>query len=700
MGARSSNETGPGPRPRALVDVPSAVLGNAAFATALLSPEGAIEDVNAEFCRLLGYERDALLGRSALDLIHPDDHELVRRIADGLRRGALHSSRSRRHYLRADGSVVYAVAGVSAIRDAEGAFQGVLKQVQDVTPWVRAETELGEVAQRQRVVVDSLHDGVLVQDARGRVRVSNPSAREILGMSQHALHTHDGTGSILRVVGDDGLPLPDFEPPARDTLRTGRPHMGVVLRIERPDGQRRWVRVNTQPLFRQGLARPYAVVTSIADVTGLKERERELAHHALHDALTDLPNRRFFLEYLSHVLAARERERSALDAVLFIDLDGFKRINDRYGHGAGDEVLVQVAQRLAASVRPQDVVARLAGDEFAALLRGVGSLEEAGDVAQRVVDALQAPLRTDEVEVTVGASVGVALCRADDEDPKDVLIRADVSLRRAKEDGKARYVQFSEQVDRATRRAVRLERDLPHAEAYGELDVELRPILELEGGDPVGVKAILRWTHTELGAVDDDTLWQLARGSGHDGRLRVWCLREALRRLQAGSSGNDRVVVLTAARQHLVPQAAERLVDLIHESGAMAGHVIVAVRSEDLRPAGDEARARDALAEAYEGLAHLARAGVRLMLAGVDDHAPSLRELEGSPFRWVGVRFGAARIPDGNGRGSVLRSLLAALGHEDVTAVAELDGEVVERERLLDLGFRLAVVRDGARFGP
>ena len=681
-------------RPRALADVPSTVLERAAFGTILLSQDAVVLDVNAEVCRMLGYARHELCGHEIHEFVHPDDHDLVARIDAGLRSGALESSQSRRHYLRRDGTVLYALAGLTAVRGKTGELTAIVKQIQDITPLVRAESELGEIHERQRVVVDSLHDGVLVQDARGRVRVSNPSAREILGVTRHQLHGWTGDGPVIRVIGEDGLPLDGQSTPARDTLRTGEPHTGVFLRIERPDGQRRWIRVNTQPLFRPGHERPYAVVSSIADVTNLKERERELAHHALHDGLTDLPNRRFFLEYLSHVLAERGREAGAVDAVLYVDLDGFKRINDRYGHGVGDTVLVEVAQRLAASVRPQDVVARLAGDEFAALLRRVGSIDEASDVAQRIVDAIGEPLVVDGLMCAVGTSVGVAVCQAGDSDPKAVLIRADASLRRAKESGKGRYVRFSEDVDVATRRRLQLERDLTHAEEYGELSVQLHPIVSLADGADIGVKASLCWRHTALGIVEPAVLWGLARESGLDGHLRVWCLRAALRALAADGGDGERVTVLTAAAQHLAPGSAERLLDLLEASGADVGKIVVAVQADDLRPDRGEAT-RGGSEELYEGLAVLSQAGLRLMLSSADGFAPSLREIERSPFSWAGVSFGSEGPERRDGNGGMLRAWLAALRENGVIAVAEAGGPHPDAPALRELGFGYVVRATG-----
>lgn len=618
--------------PLRLADVTGTALVLGAFGTSLLRPDSTLLDVNDEFCRMLGYDAGELLGRPLLDFVHPEDHALVERIHGHMREGRLDNDRTPRRYLTRHGSVLHAVAGVAAVRAQDGELVAIIKQIQDISPRVHAEQHLNEALERQRMIFETLADGLVVIDENGRVRVSNPSARDILGLSEDVLN---GLGDLR-----DGLPVRILDEHdnvisndgylfAR-ALEDGRPRTGMVLRVEGGDGVTRWIRVNAQPLDTAE-SEPRALVVSFSDISALKQRERDLAHRALHDALTDLPNRRYFLEHLAAVMESRDGGAgppSSLDVVLYIDLDGFKRVNDRYGHATGDRLLVEASRRMVGAVHANDVMARLAGDEFAALLSGVGTSERAAAVAHRLVDVLGRPFTIDGITIRVGASIGLTPVQNDDTDPKDVLDRADVSLRHAKEQGKARFVEYSTTVDEAARRVVQLERDLPYARERGELALRYMPIDPLDGGEPVVAKAGLAWNHPRYGSVHPAMVQRIARETGLAEVLYTWAMHEVVDDLSRPRLPELRTpVAVSVTPQQIFREGHERFCDLLADSGLDAARLILAVHAHDDTEWPD-------LASAARRFAELG-AGLMLEHAG-EGRTPSRRSSE-FPFHWATV---------------------------------------------------------------
>lgn len=683
----SVNNGGQGPKrafPRGLLDVPGTAFLNAAFGTTLLNADSVIVDVNTEFCRILGYDTEELVGRHLLEVVHPDDHAIINRIHGAMRRGEIDSDQTRRLYVRKDGEVVYAMAGVTAVRGEDGELSAIVKQVQDITRRVRAERMLQESLARQRVVVDTLADGVVVVGADGRPRLVNPSAEEILGVTSGDMVGSEGHPSV-RLIDEDGSGLEAGFERFKDVMETGRPWRGVILRALRPDGASRWIRVNARPLVRPGGEEPYVVV-SFADVTALKERERELVHHALHDALTELPNRRYFLEHIERAVIRDPSPRPEGDAVLYVDLDGFKRVNDRYGHAMGDAVLKEVGQRMLRAVHSQDVVARLAGDEFGVLLSRIGTPERAVAVAQAVIDALGRPFDVGGLGIHIGASVGLTLVREDDRDPKEILDRADASLRRAKQEGKARLVEFSPSVDLEARRLVQLERDLPFAKERGELSLEYAPIVPLAGGPAIAEMARLAWLHPRLGEVTPDRVRRLLRETGLASDLHDWILRDALARTAARpAEGRHARVVVPVAEELLMAGGLERFRDALAQSGLQPGRLVLAVH------AADDAE-NDELVTAVKEVASL---GVGLMLTASGETRTRARQAAEFPYQWVGVHqaFIAHSLGDAPSR-AMVRGILESLRGSGVKTVAETDADApCNTGELAELGFEYGLGR-------
>jgi diguanylate cyclase (GGDEF)-like protein len=265
----------------------------------------------------------------------------------------------------------------------------------------------------------------------------------------------------------------------------------------------------------------------------LREREEKLAHDALHDVLTGLPNRLLLADHLAQAIHRRQRHAGYQYALLFLDLDGFKDVNDAQGHLTGDQALVEIAGRLRAAVREIDTVARLGGDEFVILVEDAGGQEEAGQVAARIQAVLAEPVQVGNQRVFLSASIGVVAGDQAYQQPDDVLRDADLAMYAAKAQGKARSVLFTPQLREHALDRLGLERDLRLALERGEFRLHYQPILALDTNQITGFEALIRWQHPERGCIAPGDFIPLAETSGLIGPITSWVLQEACRQMRA-----------------------------------------------------------------------------------------------------------------------------------------------------------------------
>jgi diguanylate cyclase (GGDEF)-like protein/PAS domain S-box-containing protein len=630
-----------------------------------------------ELFRILGLRPRAFAPSFAdsLQRVHPGDRERVEAI---VRQATVDHAPFEFEYraLRPDGEerIIHARGTVAV--DGHGQAARIYGAAQDITDRRRAEDDLRRSDEGFRLLVDGVTDyAIFMLGVRGPIVSWNAGAERITGYR-----------------GDEvtGRHFSLFYPP--EDIATGEPERALELAAAegrygeegwrvRKDGTRFWASVVITALRHEdGRLRGFAKVTR--DVTERKRAADELARHALHDALTELPNRHLFLYRLDLALARARREGKGI-ALLFVDVDRFKLVNDSFGHAIGDQVLTEVARRLEVLIRPGDTLARLAGDEFVLVCPEVDGEDAAVTVAARLSGAFQEPFDVVGQETSLSASIGIALSRDSGTDPSVLLRDADAAMYRAKQRGRASYALFESTMRLGGANRLALESDLRRAVDQGELGLVYQPIVDLASHEVVGVEALLRWHHPERGLLTPGEFIPLAEESELIVSLGEWVLREATREAARWPSGPGQgapfLTVNLAARQLSDPTFSGRLRDCLDDAGLDPTALMLEITERTVMHDADET------ARTLRGLKRL---GVRI---AIDDF--------GIGFSWLGEirrlpsvdalkidRSFTSELGGPTDDEPIVAAILGIANALDMTVIAEGIERPEQAERLRTLG--------------
>ena len=441
-----------------------------------------------------------------------------------------------------------------------------LMVIRDVTERRQVEETL---RLRDRAIIAS-SNGIVLVDARlpdFPVIYVNPAFEQITGYPAAEVIGHN-----CRFLQKHETKQPGLEE-LRQALRTGK-SANVILRNYRKDGSAFWNELNISPIYdAEGMLTHFVGIQT--DITERKLAEEQLLHNAFYDALTDLPNRALFMDRLDRAIAHAKRSEADLFAVLFLDLDRFKNVNDSLGHLIGDQMLIAIAKRLERSLRQGDTVARLGGDEFAILLGTIKNVADAIQVAERIHQELASPLNLNGHEVFTTASIGIALSSTGYDHPEELLRDADIAMYRAKALGKARHEVFDKNMHAHAVALLQLETDLRRAIERQEFQLYYQPIVSLSTDEIVSFETLIRWPHPERGFISPAEFIPLAEETGLISSIGWWVLQAACHQLRLWQTQFPHlsltISVNLSGKQFSQLDLVERIVEILQETGLEAG---------------------------------------------------------------------------------------------------------------------------------
>ncbi len=542
----------------------------------------------------------------------------------------------------------------------------------------RAEVAVRESQERYALAVNGAKDGLWDWDLKANRIYFSPRWKSMLGYANGAIGEQPAEW-FDRIHPDD---QPAVQAALSAHLAGRAPDFESEYRIRHSGGAYRWV-LTRGLAVRDEEGEAYRMAGSQSDITARKMAEERLLHDAFHDHLTGLPNRALFMDRLGMAIAHAKRRLSYTYAVLFIDLDRFKNVNDSLGHSVGDELLIAVARRLESCLRPGDTVARLGGDEFTILLDEVADVDHAVHVAQRLHREMVRPFKVQGHEVFVTMSLGITLGAGGHYDrPEEVLRDADTAMYGAKTSGKARDAVFDYQMHDRAVALLELETDLRRAVERAEFEIYYQPIVSLASGKIDAFEALLRWRHPRRGLLPPDSFVPVAEDTGLIVPIGWWVLHEACSQLALWqslpwASQHLAVTVNLSGKQFMQADLVERVEEILRTTGIQPG---------SLRLEMTESTIMEQAEEAVEKLMALRRLGVKLYIDDFGTGYSSLSYLHRLPVDALKIdRSFISEMDSGSERAEIVGTIvtLARTLRMDVAAEGIETAEQVSRLRAL-----------------
>jgi|GEM_PF-2571383 len=454
-------------------------------------------------------------------IMHPDDYEMMQEANRKIKEDPkIESDYEYRIYTK-DGEMRWWRDQGRAICDRDGNFHKWIGVIYDITEKKNAEIALAESEEKYRNLIQNAHDIIFTHDLDGNIRSINQAVERITGFT-----VEEALGFNLRDIAASNHILRIEEMIETDFETEVSRNYEIEVFIK--SGEKKSLEISSRIIHEDGEA---AGVECIArDVTERKESERKLEYNALHDSLTGLPNRKHFMKHLELAIERRRIEPRYSFAVLFIDLDRFKIVNDSRGHYIGDKLLIEVSEILKSCVRPSDIIARLGGDEFTILVP-IKEEPDAIRVAERLQEKLEVPFKIEGGEVFTSASVGIIIADDVDRDADAFLRDADSAMYGAKDSGKACYEIYDREMHKRNVNLLELETDLRQAIRQKEFRIFYQPIVDLRTGEVNEFEALIRWKHPKKGIVAPDEFIGIAEETGLIVPIGNWVLQESCRQI-------------------------------------------------------------------------------------------------------------------------------------------------------------------------
>ncbi|MDQ6694945.1 MAG: EAL domain-containing protein [Chloroflexota bacterium] len=636
--------------------------------------DGTIQAANASAERILGLSADQMMGRTSLDpmwrSIHEDGspfpgetHPIVVSLATG---------QPQRNVVlgvyKPDRSLAWLSVNCQPLfRHGETTPYAAVASIIDITEIRLLEQSIRVSEERYHSLFEHSLDAILLTMPDGRILAANPAATSMFKLREEELLRLGRAGVV------------DTADPRLDALIEERTRTGKAkgeITMKRGDGSLFPAEISSA-IYHDSTGRAHTSMF-VRDITESKKIAEQLTYQAFYDPLTQLPNRALFMDRLERQVQQVKRNKNHLFAVLFLDLDRFKFINDSLGHAAGDRLLTEIAGRLKTCVRANDTVARLGGDEFTILLDGVDQMKSATMVADRIQDLLKQPFDLSGHEVFITASLGIAISTSGYNSSEDLLRDADTAMYRAKTSGKARYIIFDREMHAGAMQTLQLETDLRRAIDREEFIVHYQPIIDMAGGKVAGFEALVRWRRGPEGSmVPPGDFLPLAEETGLLISIDWWVLKESCRKLKeehARSRTKSRpwVSVNFSARQFASVGLVERIKSILRDTGLQAKYLRLEITESALI---------ENITSLQAVFSQLRRLGVQLYLDDFGTGYSSLSYLHRFPVNALKIdRSFISRLTEPGGSSEIVRATIT-LAHglgmpvvaEGVETAAQLD---------------------------
>ncbi|HEX8947482.1 MAG TPA: EAL domain-containing protein, partial [Dissulfurispiraceae bacterium] len=610
--------------------------------------DGVILEANHTGGSLLGMDKRSLISRRLADFIARQDLSVFQAHVAAVFRKHLRHTCELRLKRRGGGEFYCHVESVAAEEDS-GYPLRMRTAVIDITDRKRAELALKQSEERFRAIFEKNAVGIVIVDKERRILDCNPIFLRMLGYAKEELAgRHAST-----------ITHPDDEPETaslfKRTLAERREGFRAQKRYVRKDGSFLWGDLLISFSYDEH-GSPEFIVAMITDITEHRKMEDTIRHQAHHDALTNLPNRLLFTDLLSNALVQARRNRSLL-AVMFLDLDRFKVINDTMGHTFGDKLLQGVAEALRRSVRESDIISRIGGDEFTILLPSISQAEDAAKIAQKIIQQFGKPFIVNSHELHISTSLGISLYPNDGEHAETLLKNADIAMYHVKEFGRNNYAFYNPAMNIRSLERMILENSLRQTLVRGELAVYYQPQVNILTRQVVCAEALVRWKHPELGLLTPAQFLPLAEETGFIVPMDEWVLRTACeqsRQLQETGFPSMCVTVNLSGRQFQQLNLVEMVGHALHDTGLDPRSLVLEVT---------ESTAMKDLDITYSNLTRLARIGVKCSIDDFGTGYSSLSYLKRLPLESLKIDKSFVRDIAADSDDKAIITAIVAMAH-------------------------------------
>ena len=491
--------------------------------------DGRFIQVNRKYCEITGYSEAELRSMTRREVTHPDDRTIQDSRSAKLLSGEITEYNVQKRLVRKDESIRWVDITCTALWGHGQKPTQYLAVVQDVTDKRMADEvlfsameKLAESELENRLILNSAGDGIFGLNLKGIITFINPAAAHMLGYKMEQLQGRD-IRTLMPKALPDGQPYDFGASPIAQALRTGRTQQVAEESFWSSEEGSFLVEYTCTPIYKRD--KFTGVVVTFRDISQRKKSEEQILRLAHYDAITDLPNRTLFLDRLDHEIKKSHRAGKPL-ALMFLDLDHFKEINDTLGHDVGDLLLKDAARRLQGCVRDSDTVARMGGDEFTVILGELDELETVQRIAQKILQRLAEPFRIDNEIAYVTASIGITIYPQDGSRLEQLLKNADQAMYAAKHQNRNCYRYFTPSMQEAAQARLRMANDLRLALSGNQFSIVYQPIVDLVNGDIAKAEALIRWEHPKLGNISPNEFIPIAEDTGLIVDIGNWVFRE------------------------------------------------------------------------------------------------------------------------------------------------------------------------------